>query len=73
MGGDRPKAFWAKKLKMLMEKREGHHSATEERLRSPAQAEGAGVAWHSATATQVSFLTGPSQQAKSRMLGNAHH
>lgn len=73
MGGDRPKEFWAKKLKMSLEKWEGHHSVTGEWLLSPEQVEGACVAWHSATATQSLSPTGHSHQAKSTMLGNANH
>lgn len=65
MGGGRPKAFWAKKLKMLLEKWEGHCSVTGEWLLSPEEAEGRCLAGHSAAAAQA----GHSCQAKSTMEG----
>lgn len=64
MGGGRPKAFWAKKLKML-EKWEGHGSVTGEWLLSPEEAEGRCLAGHSATAAQA----GHSCQAKGAVEG----
>lgn len=73
MEGDRPKAFWTKKLKMSLEKGEGHHSVTGEWLLAPEQAEGACVAWNSAAATQFLSLTRHSRQAKSMMLGNGNY
>lgn len=65
MGGGRPEAFWAKKLKMLLEKWEGHGSVTGEWLLFPEEAEGRCLAGHSATAAQA----GLSCQAKSTMEG----
>lgn len=65
MGGGRPKGFWAKKLKMLLEKWEGHRSITGEWLLSPEEEEGGCLAGHSATAAGA----GQSCQAKSTMEG----
>lgn len=59
------KAFWAKKLKMLLEKWEGHGSVTGEWLLSPEEAEGRCLAGHSATAAQA----GHSCQAKGTVEG----
>lgn len=65
MGGGRPKGFWAKKLKMLLEKWEGHRRVTGEWLLSPEEEVGRCLARHSATAAQA----GHSCQAKSTMEG----
>lgn len=65
MGGGRPKAFWAKKLKMLLEKWEGDSTVTGEWLLSPEEAEGRCLAGLSATAAQA----GCSCQAKGTMEG----
>lgn len=64
MGGGRPKAFWAKKLKML-EKWEGHLGVSGEWLLSPEEAEGRCLAGHSAAAAEAGY----SCQAKSTMEG----
>lgn len=65
MGGGRPKGFWAKKLKMLLEKWEGHRSITGEWLLSPEEEEGGCLAGYSATDAGA----GHSCQAKSTMEG----
>lgn len=58
MEESRPKAFWAKKLKMSLERQEGQPSVSGEQLLSPDQAGGACMALNSATATQPPSSTG---------------
>lgn len=58
MGGNRPKAFGAMKLKSSLEGQEGQPSVSGEQLLSPDQAGGACMALNSATATQPPSSTG---------------